>query len=277
MLRSVLEFARIVAREPPFRLLTRLLVKALPFDIETKSRWDVVSRPHYLAGLVHAAHEAKAAGAEAFCAIELGVAGGNGLLALQRYAAAVQRRTGVRIDVIGFDAGSGLPEFCGDHRDHPDLWRPGDYPMNEPALRAQLSGTTRLVIGDVSETAKRFVEHEQRTPIGFVSFDLDLYSSTRDALRLFRLPGRNLLPRVTLYFDDTYTALYHNAAGEYLAIREFNAEQNGVFIDAWHNVKITRPFPEALWTNRMYIAHHLEAIAQHRRSGSARLDAPLVP
>ena len=64
--------------------------------------------------------------------IEFGVAGGNGLLALQREAEAIEQEFAVSIKVYGFDNGpEGLPEFIGDHRDHPDKWKPGDFPMDE--------------------------------------------------------------------------------------------------------------------------------------------------
>ena len=71
-------------------------------------------------------------GIPAISAIEFGVAGGSGLLALEREAAAVEAELGVAIKVYGFDNGpAGLPEFIGDHRDHPDKWRPGDFPLDE--------------------------------------------------------------------------------------------------------------------------------------------------
>ena len=66
---------------------------------------------------------------------------------------------------------------------------------------------------------------------------MDLYSSTTEALKIFTILGKRNLTRVT-YFDDVFTAIYHDAAGEYLAIREFNDARHGVFIDKWHNVKI---------------------------------------
>ena len=253
-----------ILKEPPFRIATRLAVKVLPLSIESKSNWDVVAKPQYLVGLVHAAKEAKGQGVDRFCAIEFGVAGGFGLVELQRYAAEVERAFRIRIDVVGFDTGTGLPSFCGDHRDHPDLWREGDYPMDSESLRSRLTARTELVLGKVRDTLPAFVQERQPSPVGFVSFDMDLYSSTVDALKIFTLPGKRLLNRVVVYFDDVYTAIYHRRAGEYLAIQEFNDGQSGVFIDSWYNVRIDRPFPEAFWTNKMFIAHHLDAIDKVR-------------
>lgn len=254
-------FAYKIFREPPFRIISRLLIKFINVKSSTKSRWDVVSKPQYLAGLVHAAKEAKAQGVNGFCAVEFGVAAGFGLIELQKYAHLVEHEFDIKIDVVGFDVGTGLPSFCGDHRDHPDLWKEGDYPMNIEKLKSKLSKNTRLVIGEVSETLDEFVKNDQQHPIGFVSFDMDLYSSTVDALGIFTAKGKKILNRVVVYFDDVHTAIYHRKAGEYLALDEFNGKQDDIYIDRWHNVKIDRPFPEAFWTNKMYIAHHIKEIS----------------
>ena len=95
-------------------------------------------RPAYLVGIHQAARRAIKEGVRAISAIEFGVAGGNGLLAIEREAGAVEAELGVSIRVFGFDNGpAGLPAFIGDHRDHPDKWRPGDFPMDEARLRAE--------------------------------------------------------------------------------------------------------------------------------------------
>lgn len=254
-------FVSRLMQEPPFRLITRQFVKWLPVDLFTKAQWDVTARPHYLVGLLRGAIEARAAGITEFCAIEFGVAAGNGLLALQDYAIQVERATGIKIKLYGFDTGTGLPNLCGDYRDHPDLWQPADYPMNEAWLRSQLSDRTKLILGNVSETVRKFVDIEQDSPVGFVAFDLDMYSSTMDAFELFRSPRKKMMKRIPLYFDDCFASTYHKFAGEYLAIEEFNQERNGVVIDKWYNIKANRPFPENIWTEKMYIAHDLNAIS----------------
>lgn len=257
-------------KEPPFRIATRLAVKLLPVRASVKSGWDVVGKPQYLTGLVHAAREAQTQGITSFCAIEFGVAGGFGLIELQKYAEMVEQEFGVTINVVGFDTGAGLPTFCGDYRDHPDLWVEGDYPMDVDALQSRLSDRTELVLGNVADTLLDYTKNRQRHPVGFVSFDMDLYSSTTDALQLFLFPQRSNLKRVTLYFDDVHTPIYHRRAGEYLAIREFNDKQSSIFIDRWYNVSIDRPFPEAFWLNKMYIAHDLDQIS------ATKMDRPVV-
>jgi len=41
--------------------------------------------------------------------VEFGVAGGNGLVAMEDHAKAIERETAVRIRAVGFFSGGGLP------------------------------------------------------------------------------------------------------------------------------------------------------------------------
>src|SRR5712664_3973338 len=86
-----------LATEPPFRLFVKGIIKALPTSIRTKANWDAVDRPHYLVGVLEAVDEAAREGISEISVIEFGIAGGNGLLSLEKYAAAVEGETGVRI------------------------------------------------------------------------------------------------------------------------------------------------------------------------------------
>ena len=263
-----------LSEEPPFRLFTRSVVKRLPTSVRTKARWDAVERPNYLVGVLGAADQAKREGVSKISVMEFGVAGGNGLVLLQEYAAAVEKETGVAIAVYGFDAGGGLPELCGDYRDHPDQWRASDYRMDEAALRRRLSERTTLIIGDVKNTIPEFVAARRAAPVGFVSVDVDLYSSTVDALKLFTMPGKRMLRRVPMYFDDTDFAFNHRFAGELLAIEEFNRSQDAVRVDVWRGLWKARPFADSPWLKNMYMAHDLEAISRatlDRRPAALRL------
>jgi len=243
----------------------------LPVSAATRALWDLSERPHYLLGVMSAASRAIKAGVPAVSVIEFGVAGGNGLLVLEREAARVENELGVAIKVYGFDNGAvGMPEFIGDHRDHPDKWRPGDFPMDERLLESRLSPRTTLVIGNVETTVTDFYNDPTVPPIGFIAFDLDLYSSTTHALRVLSMPERRLLDHVALYFDDTEHSISHRFAGELLAIDEFNARNSCVKIDVWRGVKNGRPFADADFLQRMYMAHDLEAI-----SGKVLHRAPL--
>src|SRR4051794_38301387 len=55
------------------------------------------TRPQYLWPLLHAAHVARSLGLPAIAALEFGVAGGNGLLALERAAATATELSGTEI------------------------------------------------------------------------------------------------------------------------------------------------------------------------------------
>lgn len=259
MLQRLTTFARHLAKEPPFRLIARSVIRTLATDVHTRALWDVEDRPQYMLGVLRAAQQAKESGVKAISVAEFGVAGGAGLLRLQDYARRVQAATGVTIHVVGFDTGAGLPAGTRDFRDHPEIWSPGDYPMNWDALRPQLGAQTRLVLGDVRETIPAYIAEGKAPPLGFVSIDVDLYSSTRDALRILSHPDRSTLLRVVIYLDDAETMLYHRFAGELLAVEEFNQLNQWVKIDRWRGIRSQRPFPEHAWLDRMYVAYDLEA------------------
>ncbi|APY85534.1 hypothetical protein A7J05_07220 [Streptomyces alfalfae] len=137
--------------------------------------------------------------------VEFGVAGGNGLLALAEHARYYSTATGVAVRVVGFDGGLGMPP-AKDPRDLPYLFGAGLYTMDGDRLRARL-GAAELVVGDLTETLPHYLRSRadllREHPVGFVSLDLDYYSSTVTALDLFRGPEHeHLLPRVTCYLDD---------------------------------------------------------------------------
>jgi hypothetical protein len=259
------QFIERLAAEPPLRILARGLVGKIKCLSSTRALWDLSARPPYLLGIVAAAAQAKRQLINKISVIEFGVAGGAGLIAMQEEAAVVERETGVLIKVYGFDMGpTGLPSFIGDHRDHPEEWKPGDFPMDVAALRARLDDRTKLVLGNIGDTVPTFFENFSPAPIGFVSIDLDLYSSTRDALRVFLGPGERMLWHTPMYFDDIDSMFNHRFAGERLAIDDFNASSAHVKIDKWHGVQRGRPFPERPYLQQMYVAHDLRATAAVR-------------
>lgn len=258
--------------EPPFRLLTQKLVKFWSHSIRTHAKWDTSPRPNYLLGVLKAADQAISDGIPKILAVEFGVAAGNGLLALQDIADAVERETGVEIGVVGFDTGGGMPHVPFDYRDHTDWWIPQDYPMDVAGLKGRLMPRTELILGPVANTVRDFVA-QPHPPVGFVSFDLDYYSSTKNAMKLISGPSRKMLRRTPLYFDDIDFFFNHNFAGELLAIDEFNTSNTDVKISKWHGVRKQRPFPEASWLEKMYVAHDIDAIGRYRPARPPRQDA----
>jgi hypothetical protein len=253
---------RKLAAEPPFRYVSKAFVKAFVSDPATRSRWDVSPRPQYLFGLLAGAQQALEQGVFRMTAMEFGVARGDGLIAMQNEAAAVGKKTGVKIDVVGFDTGGGLTPTLPDHRDHVDIWAAGDYPMDVPLLKSRLLPTTGLMLGDIAETAPKWFDAETSAPIGFIAVDVDLYSSTKSALSILVSGPARMLYHVPMYVDDIDMIQTHSKGGELLAIKEYNDENEDVFIDWWRGTKSFRPFHEAPYLERMFVAHDLASISK---------------
>jgi hypothetical protein len=211
-------------------------------------------RPAYLWGLLQGAGQARTLGITRIAALEFGVAGGNGLLALERIAAQVGDLCGVKIDAVGFDTGTGLPPPV-DHRDVPNMLWSGRFAMDHEALRRRL-GSASLVLGPIDETLPTFLQAEP-PPAAFVSVDVDFYSSTVHTLRLLDAHSDRLLPRVYCYFDDILGYTYSDCNGELLAIAEFNAAHSRQQICKIHGLRyrVHQSLRDKLWLDCMYIAH----------------------
>jgi len=223
-------------------------------SVALRTRYGAWSRPQYAYGVFHAAQEAQRLGLDGISVIEFGVGSGDGLLALERIADEVARYFGIRILVLGFDTGEGMPASA-DYRDLPYVWAKGFYKMDQARLQQRLSPGTQLVIGNVSETVQRLAGVPD--PIGFVAFDLDYYSSTKHALAAFDLPQRTRLPRVYCYFDDILYPEFacHNPwTGELCAIREFNEQRTDVKLSPLHLLRWLRVRPEP-WNDQIYVLH----------------------
>ena len=169
-------FLRRLTRIPGVRGLWRKLPLG---SIETRVGFDIGERPNYAYGVFRAADLAKRLGCRGISVIELGVAGGRGRIALEALADEISRHFELEIDVVGFDSGKGMPPPH-DYRDLPHVWGEGFYLMDERLLRSRLRRAS-LVLGDIAETATAFLG-AIRHPIGFVSFDLDYYSSDEERL-----------------------------------------------------------------------------------------------
>jgi hypothetical protein len=241
----------------PPRLLQDALLHFKPdLPLETRVALDLYPRPNYAYGIYRAATQARALGLPAISAVELGVGRGEGLLAMEAVAQDVEAHTGVHIDTFGFDLGQGLPAPL-DYRDLPYLYAPGYYQMDVSALQTRLR-RSELILGDVAETVPTFLA-AKRAPVGFVAFDLDFYSSTLVALKLFEAEHERYLPRVLCYFDDIANeqALQTEYTGELLAVREFNAQHPRIKIDRITGFEYSRAIRD-VWNIKMYVCHFFE-------------------
>lgn len=228
-------------------------------------------RANYTWAMLHAASVAARTGHDAISVIEFGVADGNGLIALERAAAFARREFGVEVCVFGFDTGAGLPEPR-DHRDAPFLMQRGDFAIDVALLRSRLSDA-ELVLGDVAETVPRFLA-SARPEVAFIAFDLDYYSSTRDALAILRADPARLLPRVLCYFDDTHGYPWGDSNGARLAIAEYNEAGEQRKLDQIYGLRYLLPSSQRdeRWPEAIYLAHTFDHPAYNEPEGTALVD-----
>jgi hypothetical protein len=236
-------------REPPPPESTKL-TDTFPWCLQR----GIDTRPQYLWGVLLAVRIARALGLPSVAAIELGVGGGDGLLALERAAVAASLLSEIDVAVYGFDTGVGMPEPV-DHRDTPWLTAWESPELDEDRLRPQLT-RAQLVLGPVADTVPRFV-HSTHPPIGFLSFDLGYYSSTRDALVLLDAPAQRLLPRVGCFVDDVFGYGASDFTGARAAISDFNAAHVERKLSRIHGLRYSLPVSQDQlpWHEQMYLAH----------------------
>jgi hypothetical protein len=242
----------------PKEVLRDLFRRAPGLTFEARLRWDALPRPFYAYGMYHAALQAKALHISEISAIEFGVAGGQGLIEMERLAAAIARATGVRIAIYGFDTGCGNPPPR-DYRDVPFVWKAGQFAMDGDKLRRRLK-SAQLVIGEVGDSIRTFSDAYAPSPIGFLAFDMDYYSATKDAFRLLAEGPERFLPRAFCYFDDIVgddTELHCEFIGELLAIREFNGEHADKKLAPIYGLAYKRRVPAA-WHVKTYVLHRFD-------------------
>ena len=235
-------------------------------SFRVKEKYGLVNRPAYAYGMLRAADIASYFGKQEVTVCEFGVAQGSGLLNMVELAHDITRETGVRFRIYGFDTGEGLTEIGG-YKDHPEIWSEGDYPMfNKAELLDKLQGRAELVIGDIQDTVGGFVDHDltSAAPLGFVSIDVDIYSSSKHALTC--LQGRPDLytPAVSVYLDDVSTYFSNRWCGELAAVDEFNAENKLRKIDVDRTLPGHRTDRDRIWFERMYVCHVLDNAARSR-------------
>ena len=239
------------------RLVRDLLRLVKIGSFEARLRAGALRRPQYAMCLYYAALQAKRLGYPAITAVELGVAGGNGLLCMSDHAKAIQKELGVEIVIVGFDAGSGLPESS-DPRDLKYYWSAGAFPMDYRALQARLARRAELVVGDVADACPKW-NPRPNAPLGVIAFDLDLYSSTMAAFSL--LEKESVLPRIWCYFDDIAEfpqSCLTDFVGVAAAIKDFNEMPKRKLLQ--DNLSIARVFAECpveWWHTKIYIYHRL--------------------
>ncbi|MEE4212889.1 MAG: hypothetical protein V2I43_26885 [Parvularcula sp.] len=228
-------------------------------SLSSKLDYDLFDRPHYAYCLANAARLARALEIPKISALEFGVAGGRGLLALEALCPEIEQAYGVEIEVWGFDTGEGLPDPV-DYRDLPYIWKAGFYRMDQAALKAKLK-RSQLVLGDVKDTVPTFFETYKPAPLGAAFFDLDFWSSTLDSFDIFSGASSTMLPRVFCYCDDVISneggGVLSEDVGQLRAIGDYNAASSD------RKLRPIAGFPEkrrvrAVWPHQIYVHHSFD-------------------
>jgi hypothetical protein len=200
---------RIIGYEKPLRVA---ILKYLSLKYKT-------FRPHYETILYESCLEAKKLGYSQVSVLELGVAGGNGLVSLENYKKKIEKFLNIKITIYGFDM-NGLPK-PENYKDVPFLWQEGFFKEDKNLLLKKIN--SQILYGDVKNTVDEFETYSPKN-ISAIFFDMDYYSSTRNFFKQIKKLQDFLCPRVYCYFDDVFSSNYGICEfnGELLAIKEFN-------------------------------------------------------
>tara|TARA_Y100001970_G_C14218835_1_gene851326 strand:- start:1042 stop:1875 length:834 start_codon:yes stop_codon:yes gene_type:complete len=239
-------FLRILGYDKPLRLA---LLKYLSLKYKR-------FRPHYETILLESVLEAKKIGYTKVSIIELGVAGGNGIIALENYKKKIQKITNVEINICGFDFGEGLPDSDNKY-DLPFFWISGLYKADNQKLNEKIK--SKIYYGDIKDTFKEFIKTNPPI-ISTIFSDLDYYTSTKNFLNQLPEFKDFLTPRVYCYFDDIFNSNHyineHN--GELLAIKEFNNENEDIKIGK--SVGHSSDFKFPLGGENLFMLHNFNHI-----------------
>lgn len=209
-------------------------------------------RPNYETIMFESCLEAKKLNYKEITILELGVAGGNGIISLEKYKKKIQKILDIKINIVGFDYGEGLPNSKNKY-DLPFQWKMGQYKVDKNSLKKKIN--SKIFYGDIKDTIKDFANTNPKN-ISCIMFDLDFYTSTKNFLDQILLIESFLTPRVFCYFDDVFSMNHwineHN--GELLAIKEFNKKNSNLKLGlALDNVT---DFKFPLAKNQLFIMHN---------------------
>jgi hypothetical protein len=227
-------------------------------SFRSKVAFDLVLRHHHAYGILSVADQAAALGLSQVTLLEFGVAAGAGILNMADVSRQVTKVTGIAFQIYGFDTGKGMPPPTS-ARDHPELYQAGDFVMSIDRLQPALPENVHLIIGDIAATVPEFLKQlGPSAPVGFVSLDVDYYSSSVDALTVFAGAPELYLPRTCMYVDDLEDPSHNSFCGEQLAIHEFNAGHELRKIEHHTFLRSSRVFQRAPWIDHMYTLHVLD-------------------
>ena len=252
----------------PIHLNLLALFVGLFGSYRQKIDFDLVIRQQHAYALLNIADQANALGLERVSVFEFGVAAGAGLLNLQEIASKLTTVTGIGFDIYGFDTGTGMPPPKS-FKDHPELYQEGDFPMDFGKLSKALGPCTQLVLGPVAESIRHLSNKDfSGAPIGFISMDVDYYSSSVDALNVLKRQPADLLPRVVIYLDDVEDMSHNSWCGEQAAVNEFTLSNPARPIERHTFLRGYRIFKNARWIDHMYQCHVLDHSTRNELSST---------
>jgi hypothetical protein len=225
-----------------------------------KIKFDLILRQNHAFSLLEATQTAVNRNIKKITIIELGVSTGGGLMNICKICAELSKRYPIEFQIFGFDTGKGMPP-PNDFKDHPELYHEGDFRMNRELLEKKLPHNCNLIIGEVEESIPKFLSEQnlENAPIGFISYDLDYYSSTKHAMELLKGPQHFYLPKFPVYFDDIALWSHNSFCGELLAIKEFNEENEFRKIEPDRFLRLRRAFQKAEWIEHIFFVHILDS------------------
>ena len=209
-------------------------------------------RPHYETIVLESVLQAKKIEYKKVSILEVGVAGGNGIIALENYKKKIEKITNVKIDIYGFDSGEGLPD-SNNKFDLPFWFSTGDFKIDKQKLNEKIK--SKIFFGDIKDTFKEFIKTNPAI-ISAIFVDLDYYTSTKNFLNQLPEFKNFLSPRVYCYFDDVFNYNHysneHNS--ELLAIKEFNNENDDIKIGK--SVEHSTDFKFPLGRENLFMLHN---------------------
>jgi hypothetical protein len=243
----------------PLHLNFLSIFVALFGNYKMKIACDLVVRQQYAFSLLKTAELAVAQGLKSVTVIEFGVAAGAGLVNICDISQNITKLTGIDFNIFGFDSGMGMPPPR-DHRDHPEVFSEGSYPLiDRSALMQALPHNAKLILGDIQDTLPPFMAGlSASSPVGFVVIDVDYYWSAKECLNVFLGEPDNYLPWTLVYLDDIGLESANPWAGELLAVREFNEENEMRKIHLFAGLRHRRLFKHASWIDQVYLLHVLD-------------------
>tara|TARA_B100001057_G_scaffold500685_1_gene617142 strand:+ start:5460 stop:6296 length:837 start_codon:yes stop_codon:yes gene_type:complete len=237
------------------QVLLKFLKKWKYFKISTEVKLNLNTKPPYAYCMYHSALLAKKLNIKKISVLEFGVAGGNGIVQIEKIAEKIINELGIQIEIYGFTLKDGLQNPV-DFRDLPYWWNFGLYPTLTDDLDTKIKKTTKIIYGDVKDTTKTFFKQYNPAPIGVIFNDLDYFSSTLNSFEIFNNEDHFYLPRIFCYFDDivgTEKEMFNEFTGELMAINKFNENNDQKKICLNRNLI---PNSRENWRYQIYYYHN---------------------